>query len=30
MIASDEGQLAQDLGRVIGSALGQRVERRPL
>lgn len=30
MIGSDEGQLAQDLGRVIGSVLGQRVERRPL
>ena len=30
MIGSDEGQLAQDLGHVIGSALGQRVERRPL
>jgi hypothetical protein len=30
MIGSDEGGLAQDLGRVIGSALGQRIERRPL
>lgn len=30
MVGSDEGQLAQDLGRVIGSALGQRIERRPL
>ena len=29
MISSDEGQLAQDLGRVIGGALGQRIERRP-
>ena len=25
MVGSDEGQLAQDLGRVIGSALGQRI-----
>jgi hypothetical protein len=30
MVGSDEGQLAQDLGRVIGSALGQRIERRTL
>jgi hypothetical protein len=29
-VGSDDGQLAQDLGRVIGSALGQRIERRPL
>ena len=29
MISFDEGQLAQDLGRVIGGALGQRIERRP-
>jgi len=26
----DDGQLAQDLGQVIGAALGQRIERRPL
>ena len=30
MTGSDEGRLAQELGRVIGSSLGQRVERRPL
>jgi hypothetical protein len=29
MIGSDEGQLSEDLGRVIGSTLGQRSERRP-
>ncbi len=29
LTGTDEGQLAQDLGRVIGSALGQRIERRP-
>ena len=28
MVGSDEGQLAQDLGHVIGSALGQRIDRR--
>jgi hypothetical protein len=27
---TDQGQLAQDLGRVIGSALGKRIERRSL
>ncbi len=26
---TDDGQLAQDIGLVIGSVLGQRVERRP-
>lgn len=30
MIGGDEGQLAQDLGRVIGSALGRRIERQPI
>jgi hypothetical protein len=29
MTSPDEGQLAKDLGRVIGGALGQRIERRP-
>lgn len=29
MTGSDEGQVAEDLGHVIGSALGQRIERRP-
>ena len=29
MFSSDEGQLAEDLGRVVGSALGERTERRP-
>jgi hypothetical protein len=30
MIGTDEGLLAQQLGRVVGAALGQRIERRPL
>ena len=30
MIGSDEGLLAQELGRVVGGVLGQRIERRPL
>jgi hypothetical protein len=30
MIGTDEGLLAQQLGRVVGGALGQRIERRPL
>jgi hypothetical protein len=30
MIGPDEGLLAQDLGRIIGEALGKRIERRPL
>lgn len=30
MTGTDEGQLAQELGRVVGGALGRRVERRPL
>ncbi len=29
MLASDEEQVAEDLGRVIGGALGQRIERKP-
>jgi hypothetical protein len=29
MTSSNEGQLAEDLGRVVGSALGERTERRP-
>ena len=30
MTGTDEGLLAQQLGRVVGGALGQRIERRPL
>ena len=30
MVGTDEEQLAQELGKIIGSALGQRIERRPL
>lgn len=30
MIGSDEGQLAEDLGQVVGKALGHRIERQPL
>jgi len=30
MVGSNEGRLAQDLGRILGGALGQRIERRPL
>jgi len=30
MVVSDDGGLAQELGRVIGAALGQRIERQPL
>jgi hypothetical protein len=30
MTGTDEGLLAQQLGRIVGGALGQRIERRPL
>jgi hypothetical protein len=30
IIGTDDGQRAQDMGRAIGAALGQRIERRPL
>jgi hypothetical protein len=30
MVGSDEDRLAQELGKVIGGALGQRIERQPL
>jgi hypothetical protein len=30
MIGTDEGLLAQQLGRVVGGVLGQRIERSPL